>query len=124
MSKDTKSSKPAKPYDDFPLFPHATKRWAKKIRGKMHYFGPWDDPDGALAKLAESKPHTLYFQYDKEADILILQFVPREVKTVVHYVDDHVALLYQAQDLEIVGLQVEAFERSFLPNHEEVRRLW
>jgi integrase len=46
----TAVDKPAKPYADFPLFPHATKRWAKKICGKLHYFGPWSDPDGAIEK--------------------------------------------------------------------------
>src|SRR5262249_32809576 len=45
-----KPTKPPKPYPEFPLTAHPAGYWCKKIRGKLHYFGPWSDPDGALAK--------------------------------------------------------------------------
>jgi integrase len=49
------SSKPNKPYPEFPLTAHPAGCWCKKIRGKIHYFGPWNNPTAALNKYLEQK---------------------------------------------------------------------
>jgi integrase len=43
-----KPSKPSKPSPSFPLFAHASGKWAKKCQGRLRYFGRWEDPQGAL----------------------------------------------------------------------------
>ena len=49
-SAGLKRRKPLKPYPSFPLTPHNNGQWCKKIRGKVHFFGVWEDPITALSK--------------------------------------------------------------------------
>ena len=54
-----KRVKPSKPHPDFPLTPHPSGRWCKKIHGQIRYFGPWEDPKGALERWLDQKDDLL-----------------------------------------------------------------
>jgi hypothetical protein len=79
-----------------------------------------------LRKSAAQRTLQLIVDYDKHFDALYIRFLAPDpnIDTVVHYIDEHVAFLYRADDMEIVGLQVEDFEFSFLPSHDNVMRVW
>jgi integrase len=83
--------KPEKPYPEFPLFAHAARQWAKKIRGRTHYFGPWEDPDGALAKYNEQKDdlHAGKTPKQKTDGITVKQLCNRFLDAKQALVDSH-----------------------------------
>jgi len=49
------TAKPSKPHPDYPLYAHASGQWAKKVRGKTHFFGAWANSNAALEKWVAQK---------------------------------------------------------------------
>ena len=46
----TTVSPPGKPYEGFPFSPITTASGPRKIKGRLHYFGPWADYQAALTR--------------------------------------------------------------------------
>ena len=69
----TADPRPAKPTKDFPLFPHrGSGQWAKKIKGRTHYFGSWRlDPTGveAIVSYTRELPYLLRGETPPSIDI-------------------------------------------------------
>lgn len=55
--------------------------------------------------------------YDAVDDTLFVFFGERPAEVVVHYLDDYIGLLYDPTSFEVVGIQIEAFEHSYVPIH-------
>jgi hypothetical protein len=46
----SKREKRTKPDAHFPMFAHISSQWARNFRGKLKYFGVWDDQAQKLAR--------------------------------------------------------------------------
>lgn len=68
MPKPTARTKPSKPHKDFPLYAHASGRWAKKVKGKTLFFGKWDEPQKALEKWLDQKDDLLAGRKPRASD--------------------------------------------------------
>ena len=86
------AKKPKIPYAGYPLTAHGNRQWCKKIRGKVHFFGVWADPDAALRK------------YLDERDDLQAGRIPRRLSAITLAVGDTVNLwLKRCDDLRVAG---------------------
>lgn len=78
-----------------------------------------------LKKLESGEIHSEpRIHYDEDVDMIVLLALRPQGDVIVHYVDEHVGLLYEADSLEIVGLQVENFDYSFVPKHQDIQNTW
>src|SRR2546423_1552101 len=77
-----------------------------------------------LKEVVASPSGSIYMNYEAELDALFMSFVPPHVETAVYYVDGDVAVLYNRNTRQIVGVQIEAFRSHFLAQHETLRDLF
>jgi hypothetical protein len=82
--------------------------------------------DLKTSRLIEAVKHgkMTFLRYDSEWDAMILMLELSPTPTVAHFIDQHVALLYDPGTMEVLGFQVEAFVHSFLPAHENLLKAW
>jgi integrase len=72
------ADRPKKPYPEFPLTPHPSGAWQKKIRGKIHYFGRWAKRvNGELVRVEGNGWKEALEEYKKVADDLHAGRTPR-----------------------------------------------
>jgi hypothetical protein len=73
-----------------------------------------------LEEYVQQEDARLYIDYDPLVDIWIIRFDWSNKETVVHYLDEYRGLIYYADSLEIIGIQVENVESGLLSNNPKM----
>jgi integrase len=99
--------KPVKPHPDFPLFPHSVGQWAKKVRYKMHYFGPWDDPQGALQRWLDQRADLLAGREPYQGGLTVHDLIDKFIASRAALVESGEISVRHLADCKRVGVTVD-----------------
>ncbi|MCH7688840.1 MAG: hypothetical protein IH899_19515, partial [Planctomycetes bacterium] len=80
-NRKSKSSKPSKPYPDFPLQSTTNGYWQKRIRGDIHLFGRWGKiVGGKMERLPDDGWQQALEIYQAQREDLFAGRTPRDLK--------------------------------------------
>jgi hypothetical protein len=65
-----------------------------------------------------------YFYADPRLDVIMVMIVDPRTPKITHFVDEHVALLYEENTREVIGFRIESFGKSFLPQYASLQMVW
>lgn len=107
-------TKPTKPTKDFPLYAHGSGQWARKVRGKTHYFGAWSAPQTALDKYLSQKDDLLAGREVRNGDGVTIRELVNHYLTAKHRRVESGELAERGwQDYnEVCGKVIEVFGRD------------
>ncbi len=70
------------------------------------------------------KPSNVWANYDAETDSMIMYLTGKPVRGVHVYLHDDVYAIVDPDTQHVVGMYVEAWERSFVPTHPDIQEMW
>lgn len=79
-------------------------------------------PSQLKTELLQQKP--VFMDYDERTDIFRIFFDNPNQWNVVHYLDDYVGVLFSPESMNIIGIQVEFFNGTFVNRHQTIRKSW
>jgi hypothetical protein len=62
--------------------------------------------------------------YDPVFDALFVYIKPAKKETIVQYVTDRLGLIYEYKTKEVIGVQIDAFNKKFLKEYPKLRKAW
>ncbi len=70
------------------------------------------------------RPTNVWANYDAETDSMILYLTGKPVRGVQVYLRDDIYAIIDPDTYNVVGMYVEAWERSFVPAYPDVQEMW
>jgi hypothetical protein len=86
-----------------------------------------DKPQMKLAPVAQwpqPEPSTVWANYDQETDSMVVYLTGKPVRGIHVWLQNGVYAIVDPGTEKVVGMQVEAWEQSFVPAHKEIREMW
>lgn len=73
---------------------------------------------------AKLNPHDIWVDYDGEIDTLFIYGTGEPVRGICVEIMDNTYVIVEPVNHEIVGFQVETWEKEFVPAHTELKATW
>jgi hypothetical protein len=69
-------------------------------------------------------PASVWANYDADTDSMIMYLTGKPVRGVHVYLHDDIYAIVDPETQHVVGMHVEAWERSFVPAHPDLQEMW
>jgi|SRR4051812_48526695 len=88
------------------------------------FIGEQELPELILPDIDAISPDNVWVNYDGESDTFIIYLNKKPIPGISYYLTNNLLAITPLESNEVVGFQVEAWEREYVPKHETLASWW